>query len=61
MEKNLPFETIRPLPPPIRIPSRLWAHFRASTTLFGKKWCYGTNLEAIGFLVFFFSDRLFSI
>ena len=38
-------------PSPIRVPSRLWTHLRASTALFGKKWYYGTNLQAIGFLV----------
>ena len=53
MEKNLPFQTIRPLPSPIRVPSRLWAHLRASADLFGKKWYYGINLQAIGFLVLF--------
>ena len=46
MEKNLPFKAIRPLP------SRLLAHLRTSIALFGKKWYYGTNLQAIGFLVF---------
>ena len=51
MEKNLPFQTIGPLPPTIKVPSQLWVHLRASTGLFGKKWYYGTNLQAIGFLV----------
>ena len=53
MEKNLPFQTIRHLRPLIRVPSRLWAHLRASTDLFGKKWYYSSNPQAIGFLVFF--------
>ena len=40
MEKNLIFQTIRPLPP------------RLEYLLdYGKKWYYGTNLQAIGFLV----------
>ena len=56
MEKNLPSQTIRPLPPPIRVPSRLRTHPRASATLFGKKWYYGTNLQAIGFLVPFIHE-----
>ena len=53
MEKNLPSQTIRPLPPLIRGLSRLRANFRASAALPRKKWYYGTNLEAIGFLVTF--------
>ena len=53
MDTNLSFQTIRPLPPQIRVPSHLWAHLRASTTLFGKKWYYGTNLQTICFLVSF--------
>ena len=51
--ENLPSQAIRPIPPPIRVLSRLMAHLRTSATLFGKKWCYGTNLQAIGFLVCF--------
>ena len=44
-------------PSSIRIPSRLWAHLRASTALFGKKWYYSTNIQAIGFLVLFKVDK----
>ena len=36
MEKNLPFQTIRPLPPPIRVPSRLWATF-VQTPIYSEK------------------------
>ena len=53
MEKNLPSQTIRPLPPPIKVLSRLRAHLCTSAALFGKKWYYGTNLQAIDFLVYF--------
>ena len=56
MEKNGEKSTIPNYstpPSPIRVPSQLWAHPRASTALFGKKWFYGTNLQAIGFLVYF--------
>ena len=49
MEKNLPSQTIRPFPLPIRVLSRLRAHLRASAALFGSYWYYGTNLQAIGF------------
>ena len=49
MEKNLPFQTIPPLPPPIRALSQLWAHLCASTDHFGKKWYYGTNLQTLAF------------
>ena len=58
MEKNLPSQTIRPLPPPIRVLSQLRAHLRASATLLGKKWYYGTNLQAIGFLVYVFLGQI---
>ena len=51
MEKNLSSQTIRPLSPAIRVFSRLRTHLCASAALFRKKWYYGTNLEAIGFLV----------
>ena len=43
MEKNPPFQTIPPLPPP------LYSE---------KKWYYGTNVKAIGFLVCFNWDSL---
>ena len=48
MKKNQPSQTVQPL-------SQLRAHLRASATLFGKKWYYGTNLQAIGFLVTLFT------
>ena len=51
MEENLPSQTIRPLPPSIRVLSWLRTHLRASAALFRKKWYCGTNLQAIGFIV----------
>ena len=52
MKKNLLSKAIRPLPSPIRVLPRLRCHLPTSATLFRKKWYYGTNLQAIGFLVF---------
>ena len=37
MEKNLPYQTIRPLAPPIRLLRQLRAQLRARAVLFGKK------------------------
>ena len=53
MEKNLVSQTIRPLLPPIRVFLRLRTHPRTTNARFGKKWYWGTNLQATGFLVFF--------
>ena len=36
MEKNLPYQTIRPLAPPIRLLRQLMAQLRARAVLFGK-------------------------
>ena len=55
MKKNQPSQTVQPLPRQIIVISQLRAHLRASATLFGKKWYYGTNLQAIGFLVTLFT------
>ena len=51
MEKNLLSQTIRPLPPPIRVLLRLRGHPRTTAALFGKKWNYSTNLQNTSFLV----------
>ena len=58
MEKNLPYQTIRPLAPPIRLLRQLRTQLRARAVLFGKKWYYSTNLQAIGFAVNFTQDIL---
>ena len=51
MEKNLLPQTIWPLLPPIRVLPRLRTHSRTTAALLGKKWYYGTNLQATCFLV----------
>ena len=51
MEKNQQSQTIQPLPLPIRVLPRLRTHPQTTAALFGKKWYYGTNLQATGFLV----------
>ena len=58
MEKNLLSQTVWPLHPPIRVLPRLRGHHQTSVALLKKKWYYGTNLQAICFLVFTFLESL---
>ena len=53
MEKNLPSQTIPPLPPLIRVLSSLRAHLRSSTTLFKKR-----GVTALTFKPLAFSTKL---